>query len=140
MFGVEMRGGGTRGRPELGAPHRRRDGDGGGEQAAGRGPHAARGAAVASLTEPRGRGPGDRVLLVVAVHLEYHRLRLDVLHEAPGHGGGDVLNMIEVERRSLAAVLQRLSREGLVVTVDKTRINHQHDNQIFRKSMKSYLN
>ena len=137
---MEMRGGGTRGRPELGAPHRRRDWDGRGEQAAGRGPHAARGAAVAGLAEPGGRGPGDRVLLVVAVHLEYHRLRLDVLHEAPGDGRGDVLNVIEVERRSFAAVLQRLSGEGLVVTVDKTRIHSSALASNIQESMNSYLN
>ena len=45
----------------------------------------------------------------MAIHLEYHRLCLDVLHEAPGDGGGDVLHVIEVQRGSFAAVLQRFS-------------------------------
>ena len=120
---MEMRGGGTRGRPELGAPHRRGDWDSGGQQSPRRraGEATARGAALA-LTEPGGRGPSDRVLLVVAVHLEYHRLRLDVLHEAPGDSRGDVLHVIEVKGGALAAVLQRFSRECLIVTVDKTKI------------------
>ena len=124
MFGMKMRGGWTRGRPELGAPHRRGDWDGGRQQSPGRGTSesAARGAAIA-LTSSGGRGPGDGVLLVVAVHLEYHRLRLDVLHEAPGDSRGDVLHVIEVEGGALAAVLQRLSRERLIVAVDKTKIH-----------------
>ena len=122
MFGVKMRGGGAQGRPELGAPHRCGDRDGWRKKTSWRRPceSSARGAAVFRLTNPWSWSPLDRVLLVVAIHLEYHRLCLDVLHEAPGDGGCDVLHVIEVERGSLAAVLQRLSGEGLVVTIDKT--------------------
>ena len=117
-----MRGGGAQGRPELRAPHRCGDRNGWRKKTSWRRPceSSARGAAVFRLTNPWSRSPLDRVLLVVAIHLEYHRLCLDVLHEAPGDGGGDVLHVIEVQRGSLAAILQRFSGEGLVVTIDKT--------------------
>ena len=117
-----MRGGGAQGSPELGAPHRSGDRNGWRKKTSWRRPceSSARGAAVFRLANSRGRRPLDRVLLVMAIHLEYHRLCLDVLHEAPGDGGGDVLHVIEVQRGSFAAVLQRFSGEGLVVTIDKT--------------------
>ena len=37
-----------------------------------------------------------RFLLVVSVHLEYHRLRLHVLNERAGNSNGDVLHVVEV--------------------------------------------
>ena len=138
---MKMRGGGTRGRPKLGAPHRRGDWDGGRQQSPGRGTceSAARGAAIA-LTAPWGRGPGDGVLLVVTVNLEDHRLRLDVLHEAPGDRRGDVLHVVEVEGGALAAVLQRLSRERLIVSVDKTKIHTSLIIQYSQNGLMTYLN
>ena len=60
------------------------------------------------------------VLLVVAVHLEYHRLGLHVLYEGPRDSDGDVLNVVEVQRGALPAIFQRFSRECLVMTVNKT--------------------
>ena len=93
VLGVEVGGGGAGGSPVLAAPHRLGDWDGGGQQTAGWRP----GEAGACLRGTRSHGSlGERMLLVVAVHLEYHWLGLHVLYEGPRHGDCDVLNMVEV--------------------------------------------
>ena len=121
MFGVEVGGGGAGGGAVLAAPHRRRDRDGGGQQPPGRGAAQSR-PGPSGLHRPSllGGHPGELVLLVVAVHLEYHRLGLDVLDEGSGDGRRDVLHVVEVQRRSFAIILQWLRGERFIMAVDKT--------------------
>ena len=105
VLGVKVGGGGAGRGPKLAASHRLRDWDGGGQQTAGRGP----GQTWPRLREGRSHGLGQRVVLVVAVHLKYHRLSLHVLYEGSGHRDGDVLNVVEVKRRSFPVVFQWFS-------------------------------
>ena len=112
-----MGGGGAGGGPVLAAPHWLRDGDGWRQQSPGWRP----GQTWSNLRPTDWRSSlGYRVMLVVAVHLEYHRLGLHVLYEGPGHRDGDVLNVVEVQRGALPAIFQRFSGECLVVPVNKT--------------------
>ena len=55
----------------------------------------------------------------MTIDLKDHGLALDVLHEGPGDGDRDVLDVVEVERGRLPRVLHRLRGEGLIVAVHK---------------------
>lgn len=61
------------------------------------------------------------MLLIVTVYLKYHWLGLDVLNEGPSNGGCYVLDMVEVERSSLAIVFQGFRGEGFIMTIYKTK-------------------
>ena len=117
VFGVKVGGGGAGRSPVLAAPHWLGDGDGRRQKSPWRRP----GQAWPNLRPAHCRGSlGNRVVLVVAVHLEYHRLGLDVLDEGSGDGRRDVLHVVEVQRRSFAIILQRLRGERFIMAVDKT--------------------
>ena len=117
MFGVKVGGGRAGGSPVLAAPHWLRDWDGWRQQS----PWWRPGQAWPNLRPAHWRRRlGQRVLLVVAVHLEYHRLGLDVLDEGSGDGRRDVLHVVEVQRRSFAIILQWLRGERFIMAVDKT--------------------
>ena len=60
-----------------------------------------------------------RVLLIVAINLEYHGLALHVLDEGPGDSHRDVLHMVEVQGCPFPIIFQWFCREGLIMTVDK---------------------
>ena len=118
MFGVKVGGGGTGGSPVLAAPHWLRDGDGWRQQS----PWWRSGQTGSHLRPIDWRGSlGYLVVLVVAIHLEYHRLGFHVLYEGPRHGDGDVLHVVEVQRGALPTIFQRFSGECLVMTVDEAK-------------------
>jgi hypothetical protein len=61
------------------------------------------------------------VLLIVAIHLEYHGLALHVLNEGPGDSHRDVLHMVEVQGCPFPIILKWFCGEGLIMTVDKAK-------------------
>ena len=59
----------------------------------------------------------QRVLLVMSEHLEHNGVCFNVINERAGHRHGEVLNVVEAQRRTLAGVFQGFGRESFVVSV-----------------------
>ncbi len=64
----------------------------------------------------------QRVVLVVAQDLEEQRLIRDVVDKGARDRHAEVLYVEEAERRALAAVLDGLRREGLVVSMHEVEL------------------